>query len=228
MARRYAVAFDDDPPIDKVVFAVAPIDAFSGRVVLHGVDARIQGLPDRPIRNRSGLLVFVNLPDRPKYTVHVTAEAAGYFDPALSDFVPESPAEVPLREQQRRLDVLLLRRPTFAFDEQTTLVSGVVLRGDKSVEAAQIEAMLPQGVVPRSTTVVWGFRTSTDARGAFALALRLPPEVDSPGDPVPVIFQIKHGEHERQFEKEVKEGHRHVFQKPIDLSGNEDPELSTI
>lgn len=211
MARRIAIAFDDDHPMDEVALAVAPLDAFSGQVVAQNIEVRIEGLPNRPIRNRTGLLIFVNLPAQPKYKVIMKAEAAGYFNPPPVDFEPPSQDDP---TGHLRLDVMLLRQPTFSFADEVLLVSGVVLIGNESAAAADIEAF---------ATSSQRFRTRTDKRGAFALALRLPPEADPLGEPV--TFRIRHGNYVRQFERKVKEGHRHVFKKPIDLGSEEVPEL---
>jgi hypothetical protein len=336
MARRFTIAFDEEWPEDKVLVAVAPIDAFTGRIVQQNVDASIEGLPDRPIRNLSGLLVFlkpkpsaegdeadatVTRPNQEKYRIRVTAEAAGYFDPdpveferpgsdedsasatgydlrlmsvdatdeligqgsslvvaalvgtklhirifdvrgvrvvdkaeseladgetltALKQRLSPLPDGSSLSRQEKqeiienatliaghtlaprlRIDVPLLRLPSFASPEEAALVSGVVVRGGQPVAGARIWAELPASSVPRNGDPPRAFEAKSDPRGAFALALRLPAWEDNPGSLVTVGLHVEEGADHRRLERKVKEHRRHVFKKPIDVTSSESPEL---
>ena len=82
MAHNFDIHFDDQWKIDNVTLALAPIDAFTGRIIPAAVKAEIENLPDVQIRNRSGMLVFINLPVQAEYKVIVDAKKAGFFDPA--------------------------------------------------------------------------------------------------------------------------------------------------
>lgn len=237
MVRRFPITFDDERPVDEVLVAVAPMDAFTGLIVPHNVDARIEGLPDRPIRNLSGLLVFLKpkpneaeptatVPDQEKYRIHVSAETAGYFDPELAEFEPPKDDDESDPRTRLRLDVPLLRLPTFPFTEETTLVSGVVVRGEEAVTGARIWAKLPAGVVPGNVDSPIFFETKSYSRGAFALALRLPAWEDNPDSLVTIVLHVKEDGHpEFKQEIQVKEHQRHVFEEPIDISGTTSPLL---
>src|SRR5262249_10711602 len=133
----FPVYFDDEPRTDVVTFAVVPFDAFSGQVVSEGVKAELEGLPNRPIKNLSGHLVFINLPDPPdgsKYKVDIDASKAGNFSPESEFFPPDDPDLA----NTRRLPVKLMRRPDFPYAEATTLIRGVVVRGKDPVVGASI------------------------------------------------------------------------------------------
>ncbi len=252
MVHRSVIGFENDPPEDVVTCSVAPIDAFTGRIVQRNVTASVTvagetaesevlKLPDKPIRNLSGLLVFINLPDHPKYRVHVKARAAGYFDPEPADFTPPEPDDDSDPKDRLRLDFPLFPRPDFAFTEEVTLVSGVVVRGTEGVEGARISVIVPApalGIGNRRQPQV--FETRSDERGAFALALRLPAfsENGEGGDAedgsdkgVPVKFKIEtRGSDDEwildlEWEIQIIEGRRHVFRSPIDL---DNPDNSTV
>ena len=221
MARSFAVRFVDEPeqPFDQVVVAVAAIDAFSGRVVARGVEATIEGLPNLPYRNLSGLLVFVNLPVQADYRIRVQARAAGYFDPDPVTFVPP-PDDDPDLATRRRLSVPLFRRPETAAAAGGTAVAGVIVRGAAPVSGASIEAELPTDLLPPrppGAPPLRPFETRSDERGAFGLSLRLPR--DPTNEPVAVTFTFSEGADERRIERPVVDGRLHSFEKPIDLTG---------
>ncbi len=246
MVFRSVIGFEDNPPEDVVTCAVAPIDALTGRIVQRKVTASVTvagetaesetlKLPDKPIRNLSGLLVFINLPDHPKYQVHVKARAAGYFDPEPADFTPPEPDDDSDPKDRLRLDFPLFPRPDFAFTDEVTLVSGVIVRGTEGVEEARILVIVPTPSIgmgnPPQPQV---FETRSDERGAFALALRLPAfsengessdGEDGSDKGVPVKFRIDtkniNGEWVLALETDkgmkITEGRRHVFKSPLDL-----------
>ena len=115
MTHSFAIVFAEPPLTHAVRFALAPFDAFTGARVTAGIDARIDGLPDAPVRNRSGLLVFTNLPPQASYGYRVSAAKAGYFDPPPGSFAanddPHIPIAVPLlRRMARRESGSVLER----------------------------------------------------------------------------------------------------------------------
>ena len=220
----FPIVFDNEPRdntrIDRVTVAVAPVDAFSGEIVRRSVTAKLKDpvtgeyLPFKPIRNLSGLLVFINLDDQPNYTIEVDAGKAGYFKPVVSVFVPPQPADA---DQNRRHEVPLFRRPDFAFGEATTLVRGVIKRGPDGVEDARIWAdPLLAGNPP--------FETQSGARGAFVLALRLPKLAPNnvPG-PVDVTLKFSEGADQHEFVRPIDDGRTHIFEDPIDLGVKNTP-----
>jgi hypothetical protein len=237
--RRFEIAFDEELPKDEVLVAVAPIDSFTGRIVQGHVDVHIEGLYQRPIRNFSGMLVFLKpkttradgeetspQTDQEKYEISVTAEAAGYFDPDPAVFEPPVSDDGSDSTIQRRVDVPLLRLPSFPVPEETTLVSGVIVRGDEPLTGARIWVELPAGLVPRGSASPKPFETRSYRRGAFALALRVPAWEENMDSTVKVVLHVEEGADHRQFELYVQENRRHVFQKPIDITGSNPPELS--
>ncbi len=254
MVFRSVIGFEKDPPEDIVTCAVAPFDALTGRIVQRNVTASVTvagetaesetlKLPDKPIRNLSGLLVFINLPDHPKYRIAVKARAAGYFDPEPADFTPPERKDknaLDLKDSLR-IDFPLFPRPDFAFSEEVTLVSGVVVRGTEGVDGARILATVPAPNAGMGNNHPdHSFETRSDERGAFALALRLPAffENEESGDAedradkgVSVKFRIetRGGDDEWQLDLEwdikIIESRRHVFSSPIDL---DIPDHSTV
>jgi hypothetical protein len=230
MPHSFDVRFVDNPPIDHVVVAVAPVDAFTGRIISSGIEARIEGLSNHPRRNLSGMLVFVNLPSRSRYRVIVSAEKAGYFDPEPLDFVPPDDDD-PEFAKKRLLDVPLHRLPSVAVDADATTVAGLLVRvtqptpgeAREPVAGARVWAELPMSAFPPGTTSPKHFETRTDKRGAFALRLRLP--VDASTAPMSIRFNFQEGADQRDFEASVNEGKFHSFEKPIDLIGTNTPQL---
>jgi hypothetical protein len=249
MVPRYVVAFEDDSPEDVINFAVAPIDALTGRIVQRNISVTVVVpgspeeseelmLPDKPVRNLSGMLVFINLPTHTKYRVSVFAKAAGYFDPDPIEFTPPEPDDPSDPRDRLRLDFLLFPLPDFDFIDEATVISGVVVRGEEKVEGAKIsvEVIPPALMRMRNKGTPKVFETRTDVRGAFALALMLPSffgngvDRDGTGNRVPVKFRIETKADgkwnlELELERNIVEGRRHVFKKMIDL---EDPSSKTI
>lgn len=219
MPHNFDIRFNNDPPIDNVGFAVVPIDAFTGRIVVSSVTARLKNLPDRPIRNLSGMLVFVNLPTQPSYQIEVFPETAGYFDPGEKTWpVPGDLTSA----KSKRLIVPLFRQPTAGVDTEATTVAGVVVRGVQPVVGAIIQAILPPTALPPGSNLD-PFETRSDGRGAFALRLRLP--TDPANMVVDVKFRFKQGAFQRDIERLVEEGKFYSFEKPIDLIGANTPQL---
>lgn len=164
MTRGGAILFDA-PRTDRVTLAIGAVDAVTGMLVRDGVTARITGLADRPIVNASGLLVFINLPDQPRYDVEVDGRRAGF--PFVERFAFTPPAAADKDPAARRRDVLLAAGPDYPFAPGATLIRGVVMRGSAPVAQASISAA-PAAGGP-------SFATRSIANGAFALALRLAP-----------------------------------------------------
>ena len=224
MTARLTIRFDEQPPplrVDRITLAVLPIDGFSGAIVRCGVGARIEGLPDKPIVNASGMLVFINLappPLPPHYRVMVEARDAGFFDPQPLEFTP--PAENdPEIEKKRKLTVLLVPRPDFPFPSGTTLVRGVAKRGGAPAAGITVTARPPLSSAR--------FETLTGDNGAFALALRPHPE-----GPVPLELAIRFEDGNVLLRslpgKRLVPGRSHSFRDPVDLNGLNDPDFFTI
>jgi hypothetical protein len=218
----------DEPPLraDVVTFAVAPMDAFSGRIVRSGVRAKVKGLPDRPIRNLTGHLVFKNLPDQDKYTVVVDPTEAGYFAPEDSDF----PENADAGKTKLHL-VRLMRRPEFPFESDVTLIRGVVVRG--AGPGAEVSgAAIWTGDLIKPTDPLFNpsapkplrFETRSGRGGAFALPLTLPHSNDGATKAFPVTLHLQDGEDVRVLEDlQIKDGKPHSFCEPIDLTGRNMP-----
>lgn len=210
------ILFDMPPRIDRVVFAVGAVDAVTGALVRDGVSARIDGLPDQPIVNGSGLLVFINLPDRPQYEVEVDGRGAGF--PHVERFTFTPPAAGKDDPAACRHDVLLTPGPAYPFPSGTTLVRGVVRRGTAGVDGATVSATSISGGT--------AFETRSVADGGFALALRLPPLGTHEAEaPVPVTLAVSDQGQSRSFMRPLVNGRCHSFLEPIDLAGTNDPGL---
>lgn len=222
MPHSFRIYFDDEPRIDNVVVAIAPIDAFSGRMVTSGVHSRIEGLADVPRRNLSGMLVFVNLPAQAEYRVMVSAGEAGYFDPAPMIYMPPE-HEDPEVARKRRLDVPLYRLPSTSIDSDATHVAGLLVRGQQPVPGAIVRAQLPESESLAVADPTRPFETRTDERGAFTLPLRLPHE--EADEPALVTFTFRDGGDEREIERSVLEGKLNSFEEPIDLAGTNVPQI---
>ena len=209
--------FDDPLPVDRVIFAIRPIDSFTRGTVLGPVEARIKALGVRARRNLSGLLVFVNLEERPAYDVRIEARAAGYFDVDIPVPRPADDAS----DAQRLQPVELQPLPTAPFTHETTLVRGVVVRAGAAIADVGIEA-LEQGLVDPV------FRSRSDPRGAFILPLRLAPSGASP-DVQPsaaFVFTFKaEGLPDRQLPGTVVDGTAYRFGLPVEL---QDPVVSPL
>jgi hypothetical protein len=212
---------------DEVSFAVIPIDGVTGAVVSSGVAARVKGLPDRPVLNRSGMLVFINLP-APPYEIEVDAADAGFFDPATIVHPPPPPPVGPPDqdpERSRRVKVLLDPRPDYPFPAASTLVRGVVARGT-AAEAAAAIAVTPAGESGE-------FTGRSTAKGAFAVAVRLPPPADFDSHrEVEVKIRLTSGPTlpnlTRTLTRRLTSGRSHSFREPIDLAGDNEPTFFAI
>lgn len=220
MPHSFIVQFDP-PRVDNIVVAVAPVDAFTGQVVRQKVNAWIDGINVRPVRNISGLLVFLNLPARPFYLVNVGASKAGYFDPARKPFIPPAPTDPDLANK-RRLDFPLYRQPSTAIDPDTTAVAGMIVDGAQPVDGARVWAEMPPGSVAPGV-VLKPFETRTSEKGSFLLPIRLPAAAAT--GPVTVQFRFRKGLKQRDLARNVNEGKFHSFEKPIDLAGANTPPL---
>jgi hypothetical protein len=210
--------FDDPLPFDRVIFAIRPVDSFTGGTVRRSVEARIKALGVRARRNLSGLLVFVNLEERPTYDVQIEARAAGFYNVAIS--VPRPADDV--SDAQRLQPVQLQPLPTAPFTHETTLVRGVVVRAGAAISDVRIEGV-EQGLVDPMV-----FRSRSDSRGAFVLPLRLAPSNASP-DSQPsaaFVFTFKaDGLPDRRLPAKVVDGTAYRFGVPVEL---QDPVVSPL
>jgi hypothetical protein len=227
----FPIYFDDDPRLDRISLAVMPMDAFSGRPVTSGVKASVVGQFARPIKNLSGQLVFINLPDGDTYRVNVDPSDAGYFAPPQSEF--PDPADPDAGKNRRHL-VRLIRRPDFPFEGTTTLLRGVVMRGKEPVEAARIwlDALVKPGKpAPDGTAkpAPRAFETRSGDRGAFALPLTIPhlndplADVDLVNGTIKRTLHLQDGDDRVDLEIDITDGKSHIFTKPIDLVGPNEP-----
>jgi hypothetical protein len=211
--------FDDPLPIDRVAFAIAPIDSFTGAIVRGPVTAEIRTLGVRARRNLSGMLVFINLTEQDKYQVEIKAEVAGFFDVTREVTRPPNDAS----DIARLTSVQLHPLPTAPFTSETTLVRGVVQRDGEPLERAAIGAVVAKpepdpGPQPDDALT---FETLSDRRGAFVLPLRLPNQ--TPGQTgIPTAsfwFRFrKTGLPELTMKRQVTDGSEHRFGMPIDLA----------
>lgn len=220
MPHSFGIQFDP-PRVDNIVVAVAPVDAFTGEIVRDNVVAWLDGLNTRPVRNISGLLVFLNLPARPFYLVNVSASNAGYFDPSRKPFIPPAPTD-PDAARKRRLDFPLYRHPSTSIDPDTTAVAGMLVDGGQPVDAARVWAELPPGSAAPGV-VLKPFETRSSTSGSFLLPLRLPAAAAT--GPVSVQFRFRKGLKQRDLARDVNEGRFHSFERPIDLAGANSPQL---
>lgn len=231
MPRRVDIYFVDDTQrqMDEVIVAVAPFDAFTGLPVRSDLEVHLEGWPYGPIRNLSGMFVFIRSntrpepPPRAEYQVVVSARGAGYFDPQAVGFVPV-PSNDPDVASKRKLAIPLYRRPSAAADlDDTTLVAGVIRNGEEPLVDARISAQLPPDTLPPGEPPHQPFETRSDERGTFMLPLRLP--VEAITAPIPVTFKFRKDAVERSMIRQVREGERYSFKVPIDLGGDNQPPL---
>jgi hypothetical protein len=211
--RRDILRMDEPLPVDRVVFAIAPVDAHTGRIVRGPVTGRIPALGARARCNLSGMLVFVNLDAQAEYVVEIRAEPAGYFD--VSETVPRPPDGA--SDIQRLRTVVLRRLPSAAFGGETTVVRGVVRLNGAPLDNAGVQAR-EQGLLPGPPTV---FETRGDRRGAFALPLRLHPSNAGPGGPPSAVFDFTfqaEGQTDRVIPQSVTDGQAYRFGVPIEMS----------
>lgn len=218
---RPQIYFDTPPSREDVVaFAIIPVDGVTGAVVRSGVTAKIKGLPNRAVLNRSGMLVFINLPD-PPYEIEVDATGAGFFGPTTIVHPPAGPPD-PNPERRRRVEVVLEPRPDYPFPSATTLIRGVVVRGSAAEEGAEVAAT-PHGDSGE-------FKARSTGNGAFAVALRLPPPSDfDTHRQVDVEIRVTGRPtlppKTRTLIRKLTGGRSHSFLEPIDLNGNNEPDF---
>lgn len=218
MTRATTIFVDDPKRMDRVTLAIGAVDAVTGRLIRDGVAARITGLKDRPVFNASGMLVFINLPDQPRYDVEVDGRRAGF--PFLERFAFTPPAAGNKDPAARRRDVLLWPGPDYPFAPGTTLIRGVVTRSSAPVAGASISAAPAAGGA--------SFATRSIANGAFALAVRLPPlGTQEAQAPVPFTITVSEGGDARRFVRALADSRSHSFLEPIDLTGSNDPGFFT-
>lgn len=212
------IYFDNQPIVDEVTLAVIPVSRVTGAVVRAGVAAKVKGLPDRPVTNASGMLVFLNLPvSVDPYEIELDAAKAGFFSPPAIAYTPPA-ANDPDREAKRRLEVLLAPLPDHPFPSDSTVIRGVVVRGSSPVAGADIACKPPGGGAD--------FIGRSAARGAFACGLRLPPPADfDTRKPVKVQVTLSEGADQRQLIVDVTGGRSHSFEEPVDLAGINEPGL---
>jgi len=219
--RHKKIYFDTKIPKweDKVVVAVAPVDAFTGQVVVSGIKVRIKNpkndlyLPDVPVRNLSGMHVFINLERLKKYKIIVDAEEAGYFSEEVEFDTPED--DDPDWKTKRRKNVALYKLPIGDVDFDVTTAAGIIVNGDQKLAGAKIIASLPDTLSIPGAQKLKPFETRSDERGAFALRLRLPDRETE----VPVKFVFKaESSMDREIEISLKEGKYYRFNRPIDMA----------
>jgi hypothetical protein len=222
MVDRYEVAPDDGRPfrIDEVTAVLVPADPYSRTVVSSGVTAslwdrvRDRALPDRLIRNLSGHLVLRNQPLDTVYSFRVDPRGAGYQGPFDVDFRPQDGA--------RRKVLWLQARPDKAFDPDTTLVRGVIIREGDLARPAVATQLIAE---PAQDDPV-SFEATTDERGAFAIAVRLEPVVLG-DDLQPVSTKLTMTDPQtgagRDLDIDLDRSREHIFTMPLDLDGTNTP-----
>ncbi len=223
------IRFEDaDIVIDRVVVAVALIDAFTGQVVRDDIKVTIEGLFNAPIRNLTGMFVFVNLPPQDSYQINIDAEEAGYFSPEPIEFTPPADDD-PEVAKKRRLDVPLIRRPSAPQDLAATSITGVVVRSVGATREpapfVSIRAEFPEDLFPPGGQPDTQFNTLSDERGAFTLSMRLPPEAGVEAVVVQIIFeQDRNGIiSKRVVERLVEDQVFYSFDMSIDIEGPDIP-----
>jgi hypothetical protein len=218
MARFEIRRFDEPLPVDRVIFAIHPVDSFTGGTVRGPLQARIKALGVRARRNLSGLMVFLNLDERPSYDVQIEAKAAGFFDVGITVPRPADDAS----DDQRLHRIELQPLPTAPFTHETTLVRGVVWRQGAPMADVRIEAVEKDLVTPPV------FSSRSDRRGAFVLPLRLAPSIptlDSLPSTTFIFTFTASGLPDRELQANVIDGTAHRFALPIEL---EDPIVSPL
>ena len=218
MARFEIRRFDDLLPVDRVIFAIRPVDSFTGGTVRGPVTAEIEALGVAARRNLSGMLVFLNLDERPTYDVQIKARAAGFFDVGTTVLRPADDAT----DDQRLKQIELQPLPTAPFTNETTLARGVVHRAGVAIAAVQIKAVEKDLVTPPV------FSSRSDPRGAFVLPLRLTPSIptlDSQPHATFIFTFIASGLPERELQANVVDGTAYRFALPIEL---QDPIVSPL
>ncbi len=228
-------------PTRRVLAAVVPLDAFTGRIVTAGVRAtisrvhrvgardRIEPLGREPIRNLSGMLVFLSETDEldPSLTfeIRVDPSEAGYLLPDVMRYSPPA-ANDPAWADRLRVVVPLSRRADAPEPDGATMVRGTVISrspGNRTipVSGARIDVSASAGQA---------FATFTDGRGEFAVPVRVPGSVDDDAIPVGTTVQIRErvGPNlvlRRELVRDVRSGVKHRFAEPLEIRGNNEPAL---
>lgn len=216
------------PRVDEVTAVLVPADRASRRAVTSGVTAVLwdpttdRALPDRMVRNLSGGLVLLNRPLGRDYTFRIDPTGAGYAGPFPLTFRP-------LAASRRRI-VWLASRPDSSIEPGTTTVRGVVTRSVAGASASGLEVVaVPRrgdGAAPAAGDPE--FVGITDARGAFAVAVRLEPADDGDlADPVETAITLNRGANpHRDLVVQLRHGREHVFAEPLVLDGANEPSFT--
>lgn len=225
MSRAPVIHFESPPwRGDRVTLAVVPVDGFSGAIVTSGIAVSVRGRPDRPIRNASGMLVFLNLPEslpdneKPTYIVDIDAGETGFYDPEPIEFIPPEPDD-PDSERKRRREALLIPRPDYSYPGGSTLLRGVLVTGAAPAVGATVRV--------RPDLSDGDFVARADGKGAFTLALR-PSPLSKKKLELDIHFHFAGGAHARTLKKSLSAGRNHSFLEPIDLKGANNPDFYPI
>ena len=243
--------------IDEVIVAIAPIDSFTGRIVRldpddvelidpDDSDSNGNRLMKRAIRNMSGRLVFTRSSrvvdgvgkdiiesEKSTYKIKIKAQNAGYFDPSDRYFIPPAPND-PAATTKRKIDIFLHRLPSATAPTDATIISGVLKKQGIPFSGASIYAQLPLEILPPGTGTPDPFKTKSDERGAFSLAIRLPFEARTSEEEINFVFGDEAGreikvpiniKEEEKLKAVIKDGKRHIFLKPIEITGDNQVEL---
>ncbi|MWC27080.1 hypothetical protein [Paenibacillus sp. MMS18-CY102] len=196
--------------VSRVSVAIRPIDELvADRMPIGQVQVTLEGTVHKPIRNRGGWQVFVDLPSG-SYTARIVSDY--YLDAAVP--VTVQPASDP-----SALDVPLLPRSSYPFDTHATLLRGVVKDqagapvNNAAVEAIRLEpadsytAMLAAAVVQGAARIylngmqgdlpapgsVWLLKNNNVERLEYVqLAQTLPADPAADGYPLAEPLQYAH------------------------------------
>ena len=190
MSHAFEIIFDPLPDrearasrLDRVI---TPVDDFTGRIVTRGVSARVPREERMARRSLSGHLVFENLLTPAPLTVEIDAEAAGYFSPEPLIFPAPQVHDAPGEANIRVLRLIL--RPDRVIDGESAVIRGGVKRGPDWIAGADVRGRVSGFGPPADTRE---FNTRTDARGSFALRVRMPVASQSGGGvAIPQEFDV--------------------------------------
>ena len=236
--------------IDSFTGRIVPLDPGDIELIDPGDnDANGIRLMKRPIRNLSGRVVFTRSTrivdgegkdvieeEKPAYKIKIKAQKAGYFDPPTRLFNPPAPND-PDAIAKRKINISLHRLPSFSVPAETTIIAGVLHKLGIPFSGESIFAHLPPEILPPGVGALDPFETKSDERGAFSLALRLPSEARTSEEDMKFVFgneggreikipiNIKEGE---RFKAVIKEGKRHSFSEPIELTSDNQPHLKLM
>lgn len=215
------IAFQDRSRTDRVTAVLVPIDRTTRRPVTSGVSAWLwdrsadKRSPFRLIKNLSGSFVLLNQPVDATYDFRIDPSSAGYQEPVEVSFNPKA-------DGLRRI-VPLDRRTDYPFEDQSTLVRGMVVRGDGASRTAIPGATV--SVLPGLELADDQVPSLTDKNGGFAVLAKLKPEVnDAPPAPLTVTLRFTPPSGSgRDIDVELKRFEANVFSKPIDLASGITP-----